>query len=601
MKITPETKKLSELLPISGDTAYEVPIYQRSFSWQEKQIVQLFNDINEEDKGYYVGNLLLTKRGEGLDIVDGQQRMITLSLFLLATWEFLDNFEAKSVDDSNNKGLFLGDIKRQLFIKDSPRLTLLPIDKDAYEEQLGVILKKKRGKYGKKSLAKQYSLIRKNLFNDENFPTIGDLYVFYEKINAIEMLQIYVPNLSDAYSVFSSLNSKGLPLTLIDLLKNEVVKSSNGEDDKIMEDWNSITNLFLDSKEQPDTAAITQFFLNNYDAFESETASSITKSKALFEYQKLLKEEGLSYVSKLKSRAVIFAQISGNNQSNYGEKISTQLNNLRLLDSTMAYPLLLFIFVNQERLEIKNVLLERVLEDLISFYVRRNVVMKPKSSNVRSKMVGLVREIGKKNLKGDHIYEYIHSEFVRIMASDIEFKIALKEQLYDKSAQTTRVILKEIERKKGKFFNKSNPDSLDVYITHGKKQIPRWSIEHILPQGELTEWWSSNLSDDPIKANEIQEECVDKIGNLTMTPYNPELGRKPFVNESNPQDSKRDYKDGGDNGNYVGLRLDLFINKSIPKKGEKIEEKSSWTEADIDRRTEWFVEMIVDDVFKMSN
>ena len=89
MQIMAETKSLEELMPMRGNNAYIIPEYQRYYSWGEEQIEQLFNDIQQEDPGYYVGNLLVTNHRDSestVDVIDGQQRLITLSLFLLAVW-----------------------------------------------------------------------------------------------------------------------------------------------------------------------------------------------------------------------------------------------------------------------------------------------------------------------------------------------------------------------------------------------------------------------------------------------------------------------------------------------------------------------------------
>ncbi|MCJ1982336.1 DUF262 domain-containing protein, partial [Lactococcus piscium] len=87
MKITPENKTLATVLQIGSPNIYSIPIYQRNYSWKEDQIETLFNDIKEEDLGYYVGNLLITAEDKSMNIIDGQQRITTLLLFLLAIFE----------------------------------------------------------------------------------------------------------------------------------------------------------------------------------------------------------------------------------------------------------------------------------------------------------------------------------------------------------------------------------------------------------------------------------------------------------------------------------------------------------------------------------
>jgi hypothetical protein len=162
----------------------------------------------------------------------------------------------------------------------------------------------------------------------------------------------------------------------------------------------------------------------------------------------------------------------------------------------------------------------------------------------------------------------------------------LNDGLYDKNKSTTRYILISLERNFGDYFNKSNPDTLEAYVesTRSKNPVLRWTIEHILPQGVLPQHWLNELRvSSAQEAGELQEEYVHKLGNLTLTPYNSELGQKNFV-------EKRDQTDGT---NLVGLQLNLFLNKSII--GEKSwKDKTSWTIEDIERRTRYLAEKVAD-------
>jgi len=179
-------------------------------------------------------------------------------------------------------------------------------------------------------------------------------------------------------------------------------------------------------------------------------------------------------------------------------------------------------------------------------------------------------------------------------APDDVFRSYLGGKVYRSSEQATRAILIKIEREHGNYFNeKANPDTLDEYLPSRKKKTRKWSIEHILPSGKLPQHWVDSISNgNHSRAKEIQETYADKIGNLTLTPYNPELGQLPFYNENNPHKSKRDLTN---NGNYVGLRLGFFLNESIAGEEEKIEEKKEWTVEDINRRTEFLVNLIMDE------
>lgn len=594
MQITPESKKVSELFPIVGKVQYRIPNFQRGYSWKNDQIEALFQDICEEEQGYYIGNILVTGDQDEPRVIDGQQRLTTLSLFLLATWTSLGRFqsERKAIQTQ-------GDIERQLFFDmetGTPRIVLLEQDREVYGDLMRLALEKPtQKKWGNRALAKRFKFIRSLVDGLESLSALGE---FYDKLSNLEVLKISVPNLGDAFNVFSSLNSKGLPLTLFDLLKGEFISISadaKGSEAKAVSQWNELTKTLTMEEGDTDGGVVTQFLLNNYDAFEGTSTTSTTKGKALSDYQDLLKEQrrsGGDYLSVLIERAHIFAWIKGIGEAgpDWSSEIDNKLSTLDKLDATQALPLLMYLLCKRDELQIDDGLSE-ILDALTSFYVRRNVVLNLKSSGIRSKMLSMIRAIDREGFKGSRLADYVCGTLRDMCATDEQFRAALEQGIYDKNKKTTRVILIEIERKIGKCptFDKGHLDSLDKFevSSSGKVKRPVWSIEHILPEGKLPPCWVDMIaSGDSELAARYQAEKVHLLGNLTLTPYNSELSQKPFANDADPyQGSKRDYQKK-DTGTYVGLRSGLFLNGSIAdvENGECLEDKSSWTIEDIERR-----------------
>ena len=634
MKIDSHPMVLSKILAMDDSVRFYIPDYQRNYSWKPEHIDQLFNDIMNEEKGYYIGNLLVTPHEDEqgsivddvYDVIDGQQRLTTLSLFLLAIWEqakkWFDNDNTPR-SDIRNLDKPRVDIPRRLLVdqeSDTPRLQLLETDATIYAQLLQVLDdsnthpdKAPRNR----SFTKRYEYIRKLFQDDENgnFPTANALTDFYDKLINVKLLRIEVGNLSDAFAVFSSLNSTGLPLTLVDLLKGRFIESAQriAQESKtsILEKWNDFTTIFTPNNNDTDINAATQFLRNNYDAFENESTSSTTNSKALKQYRDIIQQKyrsNVDYLQELINHARTFAQLL-QIQSYPEDSINQRLNSLRRLESTQAYPLMLFLLTQPASLELDDRHITHILDALISFYVRRNISLVPKSSNIRSRMLKLVQDIRKSALRGDELVDRVIRELKDLSVSDEQFATAItSDGMYDKNAKTTRFVLIEVERYLNRttgisMFDKGRPDNLDGYKPNSS--IPLWSIEHILPEGPLTDYWRDMISPDtPNNAEDILEQYRHLIGNLTLTPYNSNLGQRPFVDETHPyageqryQLSKRDY---ADNGHFVGLRQKgLAINISIAdiEHGETIETKTSWTPADIQRRTEWFKDQILT-VFK---
>lgn len=572
MNITPETKKLSALFGLQSEERYLIPEYQRNYSWREKQIETLFNDLNDEIEGYYLGNLLLVDYGDKtFDVIDGQQRLTTISLFLLAIYECLMKIEKNTNEDQ--KEILYGttsDIKRMLVTsKAEIRLSLLENDQTIWQSLLGVIKKQPVGKYGNWSFYKRYLYIRDSLIG--KIGSIDNIKNFYDKVINLELLSIKVNNLTDAYNAFSSLNSKGMPLTQLDLLKVTYLKNATkNKISKPLLKWDLLLSKFkFNGSEEHDPKLVTQFLSNNYDTFESTDKSSITKSEIISKYEVLFNKDK-NYIDELITNADIFVKIiNASNESEIDKKLIT----LSRLDISQAYPLLLFTF----KLNYNDTLKNRILDCLINFYVRRNICSKPKASDIRAKMINLVRELYNFNDDdNERTFDKIAEILRKISEDDNSFRHTLSiEGIYDTSYDTTRFVLIDIERQYGNKFNKENPDTLDEKI--GDKY--RWTVEHILPQGDaMPDYWENAIKPLPegVSITDILEDTVHHIGNLTLTGYNSELSNRPF------EDKKRLEQEG----HPVGLQNGLFLNKEVIN-------KDKWGLSEIEQRNRFLTDIIV--------
>ncbi len=346
---------------------------------------------------------------------------------------------------------------------------------------------------------------------------------------------------------------------------------------------------------EPDTTLTTQFLLNNWDAMESIENRAITKGSALDSYRKLITKKYKNredYLATLVGRAESFAQILGLAGHTHPNKdVATRCRSLGELESTQAYPLPLELFADKQ-LKVEDQL-PAILDYLIAFYVRRNITLVPKASNIRARMIRLAHLLHSHEWTGADILPIIKNGINEaeglndIAASDQQLRDALiSDGIYDKNAKTTRFVLIDLERKlPGKsYFGKGNPDSLDKY---GGKH-PLWSIEHILPEGSLPDVWREDISpDDPTHADELQQQYVHLIGNLTLTPYNSEWSQRPFTD-------KVSYVDKGTQ-QIAGLSMPLKINAALAdtEHGESLSGKTRWTVADIERRSAWFANQIL--------
>ncbi|GAO99924.1 DUF262 domain-containing protein [Fructobacillus ficulneus] len=556
MNINAQPMKLSVIL--DKDVQYEIPTFQRSYSWKEKQVETLFNDIETEPSPYYVGNLLVDTSGEKERVLDGQQRLTTLSLILLATYVHM---QRKLKDDQQELSDGLSSqlhedivyIKNNLRINDNreSRLTLLKRDQESWAHLLQMIddphkIPEGKGQY---SLGKRFKFIFEKLFEGYDAPMLHNFYT--DKLSKIEVLKIMTDDISDGYQVFSSFNGKGIPLTPLDLVKGIYFSQRGSLESK----WEQLTEIFTDG-DRADESKMTRFVLNNYDAFESESTSSLTKSKIVSTYENLFNKYGTNYIEELINRAKNYREID-----NDDDFYRYDLSGLDKLDATTSYPLVLNLLVNKKQYELSDDQFNQIIRVLINFYIRRNYVLTPKASNLRSSLNGLRLRISSGHLLGEELVQVVQNKVGELTPSDTAFIEAIKNGVYDVNKKTTRFILIALERKFGaniNMFNKSNPDSLDAF--DGKNL--RWTIEHIIPQGDLkSSYWINVLGNgDAEVAQAEQSKNVHRLGNLTLTPYNSEMSQKPFREKVDLYDE--------DSETFVGLKAKLYLNTTIDEDAE---------------------------------
>lgn len=174
------------------DMEYIIPLYQRAYAWEDKQLTQLVEDINDvaENTNYYIGTLVVSKQGNKYEVVDGQQRLTSLYLLL------------------NCLGI---DVKKTL--------TFACRERSNYSlEHIKELLEDKRDKFEVDRL--ESSIVRgihilKELLNKENF----DRNSFIEKLGRVIVYRIEVPENTDLNRYFEIMNTRGEQLEQHDILK----------------------------------------------------------------------------------------------------------------------------------------------------------------------------------------------------------------------------------------------------------------------------------------------------------------------------------------------------------------------------------------------
>lgn len=577
---------------------YDIPRYQRECTWNQRDWANLYDDITQNDAGYFLGSFIVVNGTVNskmdtihYEVIDGQQRLTTLSLLLAALYTRIMEHK-DSIDDD----MMLDDIRplrNRLILKSDKSMTrVIPQVQNHNLEDYRWILKEHIGldtviqkpKFlGLRKMSKAFNYFYDRLGEDvegrDGIECVRCLLDICRLVCSAVVVQITVDSHADAYILFASLNNRGVPLSAVDLIKNmllgKVAGVDDGQLDYYFERWQEVLhNLGDDYKTQE------RFFRQNYDAFRREVnkpfigesgsqfplGSVATRSNLLKIYEKRMESDdgALKVLDELTENSALYSRIIGLDQESPDSELSHQLLELSRAQGVASYLLLLFLFKKQNQLELKDETLALLVKLLVCFFVRRNLTDTPPTRDLERLFISICESLESEGLKGIAAAEYIKKRLVDVSASDASFKERLEGPIYDVNPDMTRYILTVIASPS---VTKEMKPLWERYASGNYV----WTIEHIFPQGKnIPDEWVKMVADgDMSKAIEVQEKQVHTLGNLTITGYNSKLSNMPFV-------TKRDRKDV--NGANVGYRNGLNLN-------DELVNTDTWTSEQIQERT----------------
>ena len=583
---------------------YDIPRYQREYTWNQRDWANLYDDITQNDAGYFLGSFIVVNGTVNskmdtihYEVIDGQQRLTTLSLLLAALYTRIMEHK-DSIDDD----MMLDDIRplrNRLILKSDKSMTrVIPQVQNHNLEDYRWILKEHIGldaviqkpKFlGLRKMSKAFNYFYDRLGEDvegrDGIECVRCLLDICRLVCSAVVVQITVDSHADAYTLFASLNNRGVPLSAVDLIKNMLLGKVAGVDDGQLnyyfERWQEVLhNLGDDYKTQE------RFFRQNYDAFRREVnkpfigesgsqlplGSVATRSNLLKIYEKRMEsaDGALKVLDELTENSALYSRIIGLDQESPDSELSHQLLELSRAQGVASYLMLLFLFKKQNQLELKDETLALLVKLLVCFFVRRNLTDTPPTRDLERLFISICESLESEGLKGIAAAEYIKKRLVDVSASDASFKERLEGPIYDVNPDMTRYILTVIASPS---VTKEMKPLWERYASGNYV----WTIEHIFPQGKnIPDEWVKMVADgDMSKAIEVQEKQVHTLGNLTITGYNSKLSNMPFV-------TKRDRKDAY--GANVGYRNGLNLN-------DELVNTDTWTSVQIQERTDKLVRL----------
>ncbi|GAA7012486.1 DUF262 and DUF1524 domain-containing protein [Helicobacter pylori] len=484
-----------------------IPIYQRLYSWEKEQCKQLWDDIikiggNDKMDGHFIGSILyvldrITHSNNALLIIDGQQRLTTITLLLTA---LRDHWSDKRKEIENHYLINSdkdGDKKFRLILSESDKDTLLSlIDKD----------RRKPSELSLK-IVENFKLFEEWVSNTNQLETI---FKGLEKLMIVEIA--LEKGKDDPQLIFESMNSKGMELTQTDLIRNYIVMETEAEKQEVFynKHWRAMEEKFKQNEKQNEKQDKKLFdrFVRHYLTIKTREIPNINKVYAAFKDYQQKERIGIEDLLKdLQKYCGYFCQIAFKKEAD--KDLNKALSFLVDLEMDVVYPLLLELYSDYS----DGVLSKQDFIPIIylteSYLCRRAVCGIP--SNGLNKFFPSFT----KHIQKDEYFESLKAHFGSLtkeqrFPNDDEFRNSfITRDFYKKFKKKTKCFLERLEN----FGN-----------TKESVNTKGLTTEHIMPQ-TLTKEWERDLGEN---FQEIHDKYLHTIGNLTLTGYNQEYSNKSF-------------------------------------------------------------------------
>ena len=590
---------VSQVFDPDSKVVFEIPKYQREYTWGTREWESLYDDLIENDDGYFLGSIICINcatdsiNAPKFEVVDGQQRLTTLSIFLSALYTTLNN-NKELLDEEQQTDIL--QLKRKIVLKKTQSdIRVVPQIQNSNRDdylgllaQIGIIPNRQMPNHaGLRQIIKAYKYLLKRINNtlEETNDKVTAMFRILEKVNTSILVIIEVSNHADAYTLFESLNNRGVPLTSVDLIKNLLLArlDSKGEEniDYYFTRWTEILNNLGEEYSEQE-----RFFRQNYNAFRKSLnlpfikddrqyplGTIATRSTLLDIYEKLITKDPIGVLDELSENAAIYAGIVLNKTDGLTQAQRDSYQDLQRVQGAPSYLFLMYLVKNTVSLGIDSNDIVKICRLLVNFFIRRNLTDTPPTRDLNRIFMSYIEEIELNKYTGAKIYNNLRSALINISSSDKIFEEKLRGPVYDDNSSATRFILCMMAKRSMTLENEK-----DLWRKTNSNQYV-WSIEHIFPQGSnIPDVWVDMIADgDYEQAKEYQTLYVHTLGNLTITGYNSTLSNKAFFEKKNRKDT---------NGNYIGYRNGLNLNDDVC-------DKDKWTVNIIKARTDRMVKEIM--------
>ena len=490
---------------------YTVPRYQRDYVWKEVNWKELWIDLqftleNSEEIpwSHFLGTIVLNQSKtsedglEKYEIIDGQQRMMTIYMLLIAIYK---NYKKLPEDSPRNSSKYIYESFLTSLTKGAKRKLI--IDNEIYNDDIESIIDAVRK--GEK-VEKNNKLYPVFLYFDNNLKDKDIVYLekFLEKLLSVNIVEIISGEDEEIYNIFEVLNARGQKLKQIELLKNHIMKYVQPREsefiDQAKKKWRNIqTNV--ETLHNPDE--LIQHFAKCYIEKNAENSNSIYRLIK----EKVRIEELSTFLERLEEFSEVYNTVI-QNDSKY-----EAIRYFNIKRNQQIRSLLCAIFVLQKKGVISEQTKEIALKQLMNFFFIFNTTQQTSNrtdkiiSSISYKVYNCNQEKEFKTIFSDFMYEIesfiLQRDYKTMFESNQSFKYSNKDSTLKRNRNLVKFILEQVCALK----------QCDTKI-----DINNLTIEHLISDDgspERSSVWNLTLTSEEINAEELKNKNIIEKVNIS--------------------------------------------------------------------------------------
>ncbi len=523
---------------IRKSTQFVIPIYQRNYSWEQDQCKQLWDDVleagqNSKIEGHFIGSVVYIERGlsavteqEPLLVIDGQQRLTTCTLLLVALARYFEENHIGEILDAFSFRKLMnyylinaeegGERRYKLILSETDKQTLLSLIESHALPNVPSVRIKENFKF----------------FSDQLNNHPDELANICKGLAKLEIVDVALDRERDnPQLIFESMNSTGLALSEADLIRNYILMGLKPQLQMTLYNqyWHPMEKAFgqRDYKDHFDS------FMRHYLIVKTKSIPKVDLVYKSFKDDYAKQNADISkIVEDIHRFAGYYCAIALDKNGSADPILKSAFQDFRELKVDVAYPLLLVLYDYYQQGKLKKEELYKAVR-LIESYIFRRAVCEFPTNSLGKIFLSIIKpnETSKPN---DYAMKFNEKNPLS----------SLEQELLTKGFPTDELFTEKLKsRDLYNFRNRTYwPRRLE---NHGRKERINpedYTIEHIMPQklDALSKEWMTELGEN---YESLHRKYVHTLGNLTLTAYNSEYSNKSFLQKRDLQD-----KQGNHNG-----------------------------------------------------